>query len=110
MIMKKDILVVSDKTFDKEVMNSSLPVLVDFGATWCGLCRVSESMVEDIATQYKGRLKVCRVDVDKSKKQKEFNLRGVPAFLTFKAGKKKSELVGLVPKDQLLLMVEDILK
>jgi thioredoxin 1 len=108
--MKQKILEISDKTFDKEVMQSSTPVLLAFGATWCGLCKITDNMIEDLAVQFEGRLKVCKMDVDKTSKRAEWKLKGVPAFFTYRAGKRRGELLGLVPKEQLLQIVEEILK
>jgi thioredoxin 1 len=67
-------------------------------------------MLEDFAELYSGKVKVCKLNVDKSKKPNEYTIRGVPAFLTFKAGQPKSELIGLVPKDQLVDLVDELLK
>jgi len=91
---------VTDATFDAEVLQSPTPVLVDFWATWCGPCRALAPIVDEIAKQYSGKLKVAKMDVDKnSLTPSKFGIRGIPALLLFKGGKVAEQIVGFVPKE-----------
>jgi|SRR5882762_5962091 thioredoxin 1 len=91
---------VNDANFDQEVLQSEQPVLVDFWATWCGPCRALAPVVDQIATDYNGRLKVMKMDVDKNNATPgRYGIRGIPALLVFKGGQVADQIVGYVPKD-----------
>jgi len=94
------VLEVSDATFEKEVLQSEQPVLVDFWAVWCGPCRAIAPIVDGVATSYAGRLKVTKVNVDEnSATPSRYGIRGIPALLFFKGGKVADQVVGYVPQD-----------
>ena len=94
------VLEVNDATFDKEVLQSDQPVLVDFWAAWCGPCKALGPFVDEIATQYSGKLKVAKMDVDRNQATPgRYGIRGIPALLFFKGGKVADQIVGYVPKD-----------
>jgi len=91
---------VNDADFDKEVLQSETPVLVDFWAAWCGPCRALAPVVDEIAKQYNGKLRVAKMDVDRNAvTPSKYGIRGIPALLLFKGGKVAEQIVGFVPKD-----------
>ncbi len=94
------VIEVSDATFDQEVLQSDQPVLVDFWAAWCGPCKALGPIVDEVATEYNGRLKVTKMDVDRNQATPgRYGIRGIPALLFFKGGKVADQIVGYVPKD-----------
>ena len=94
------IMEVSDATFDQEVLRSEQPVLVDFWAVWCGPCKAIAPIVDSVAAQYAGKLKVAKVNVDQnSATPSRYGIRGIPALLLFKGGKVTDQIVGFVPQD-----------
>ena len=105
--MAKDTVTVLDATFKSEVLDSQTPVLVDFWATWCAPCRAIAPSLEELATQYKGQLKIAKVDVDENQAiAQQFGIRSIPTLLMFKGGKVVEQLVGAAPKAKL----EDAIK
>jgi thioredoxin 1 len=94
------VLAVSDATFDQEVLQSELPVLVDFWAVWCGPCKAIAPIIDGIATTYAGKLRVAKMNVDENgATPSRFGIRGIPALLLFKGGKVADQVVGFVPQD-----------
>jgi len=101
---------VSDATFEKEVLQSTTPVLVDFWAAWCGPCRALAPVVDEIAKQYNGKLRVAKMDVDSNMSTPgKYGIRGIPALLLFKDGKVADQIVGFVPKDTIDKSITKIL-
>jgi thioredoxin 1 len=104
------ILEVSDATFDREVLESELPVLVDFWAVWCGPCKALGPIVDGVASTYAGRLKVAKVNVDQNvSTPSRYNIRGIPALLFFKGGKVADQIVGYVPQDVIEEKIKNLL-
>lgn len=101
------IMYVSDDTFDKEVLQSSQPVLVDFYADWCGPCRAIAPIIEEIARELHTRLKVVKLDVDQnSQTAMEYGVQSIPTLLIFKNGKEVERLIGYMSKSKLLSKIE----
>ena len=99
---------VTDSSFDNDVLKSDKPVLLDFTATWCGPCKALAPIVEDIANEYDGKLKVAKLDIDDSPQTaSRFGIRGVPTVLVFKNGKEVARQVGLIPKPRLVALFSD---
>lgn len=105
-----DVLTVGDGDFKQQVLDSELPVLVDFWATWCAPCRTIAPYVDDLATQYKGRLKVAKVNIDDNQDTpQQYGIRSIPTLLVFKGGKVVEQIVGAVPKSRLEAAVQKAL-
>jgi thioredoxin 1 len=104
------VLEVSDATFDKEVLQSEQPVMVDFWAVWCGPCKAIGPIVDGVAATYAGKLKVAKVNVDQnSATPSRFGIRGIPALLFFKGGKVADQIVGYVPQEVIEEKVQRLL-
>ncbi len=100
--MADNVLHITDATFDQEVKNSDVPVLLDFWATWCGPCRMIAPHVEELANEYAGKAKVGKVDVDSNQGiAMQFGIRSIPTVLYFKGGQLVDTVIGAVSKEQL---------
>jgi len=97
-----DVMNIGDGDFAKEVLQSDQPVLVDFWATWCAPCRAIAPAVEELATQYKGKVKVAKVNIDDNQDTPQaYGIRSIPTLLVFKGGKVVEQIVGAVPKSKI---------
>jgi thioredoxin 1 len=100
---------VSDSNFELEVMKSPTPVLVDFWAPWCGPCRAIAPIVDELADDYAGRLKVVKVNVDDNPMTPaRFGVRGIPNLIIVKNGQVAEQIVGAVPKQHLVRAVDNV--
>ena len=98
---------VTDATFEQEVLKAPIPVLVDFWAPWCGPCRAVAPVVDEIANEYKGRLKVLKLNTDENPKTAQsYRISGIPSLMVFKNGQPVEQVVGAVPKSTLSSAVE----
>ncbi|WNO09337.1 thioredoxin TrxA [Teredinibacter sp. KSP-S5-2] len=97
----------SDASFEQDVLNQELPVLVDFWAAWCGPCKMIAPVLEELAQEYGDKLKICKMDVDANKETPaKFNIRGIPTLIIFKGGKAEATKVGALSKAQLQEFVD----
>jgi thioredoxin 1 len=98
---------VSDSTFESEVLQSATPVLIDFWAPWCGPCRAIGPVVEELAGEYAGKLKVVKMNVDDNPvTPSRYGVRGIPNLIVFKGGQVHEQIVGAVPKSRLAQAVQ----
>jgi thioredoxin 1 len=104
-------LEVTESNFESEVLKSTTPVIVDFWAEWCGPCRMIAPIVEEIAVQYSGRVKVCKVNVDENQSlASRYGIRSIPSLLIFKGGTVANQVIGAVPKGELVKRLDTVLK
>lgn len=93
----------TDENFENEVINSDKPVLIDFWAVWCGPCKIIAPVVEELAGEYEGKVKVGKLDVDENQQVSiKYGVRSIPTLLIFKDGKVKDTIIGAVPKAQIV--------
>ena len=101
---------VTESNWDDQVLNSELPVLVDFWAEWCGPCKMIASSVHDMAVEYDGQLNVGKLDVDSNPSiAMKYGVRSIPALIFFKDGKPVDQIVGAVPKGRLKNKIDAVL-
>ena len=105
-----DTLTATDSNFEDEVLQADLPVLVDFWAEWCGPCKMVGPLVDSLATEYQGKLKVMKLDVDENPEiATRFNVRSIPTLMVFKDGERKETALGVRPKPALQKLVDPYL-
>jgi len=100
----------TDSNFKQEVLNSTNPVLIDFWAVWCGPCRLVAPVIEDIAGEYDGKVKVGKLDVDNNPETAtKYGIRSIPTMLIFKGGEVVDRIVGAVPKQKITEKLTSVL-
>lgn len=106
--MSDDIVYITDDSFDDEVLAAELPVLVDFWAEWCGPCKMIGPVLEEIAGEYAGRVKVAKLNIDENPNTPpKFGIRGIPTLMLYKEGAVEATKVGAVNKSQLAAFLEE---
>lgn len=105
--MSEHILHVTDDSFESEVLKSDVPVLVDYWAEWCGPCKAIAPLLEDIAREYTGKIKVAKVNVDENQQTpQKYGIRGIPTLMLFKNGAVEATKVGAMTKSQLTAFLD----
>jgi len=108
--MAENLIEFTDDNFDTEVLKSNLPVLVDFWAEWCGPCKMIAPIVEEIAGDYAGKVKVGKVNVDfNNQVAMQYGIRGIPALLVFKGGSVANQIVCAVPKNNITQILDEVI-
>ncbi|MBT3347847.1 MAG: thioredoxin TrxA [Thiotrichales bacterium] len=106
--MSDSIVYISDDSFDDEVLKGELPVLVDFWAEWCGPCKMIAPVLEEIAGEYAGKVKVTKLNIDENPNTPpKFGIRGIPTLMLYKDGEVEATKVGAVNKSQLAAFLEE---
>jgi thioredoxin len=101
---------ITDDNFETEVIKSDKPVLIDFWAVWCGPCKLIAPIVEELATDYDGKVKIGKLDVDSNQQTSiKFGVRSIPSLLLFKDGKLKETIIGAVPKKHIVDKINSVL-
>jgi thioredoxin 1 len=100
--VSEQVTIISDGTFESEILSSDIPAILDFWAPWCGPCKSIAPVLDDLAREYKGKVKICKMNVDENPQTpSRYNVRGIPNIVFFKDGEVVEQIVGAVPKEQL---------
>jgi thioredoxin 1 len=103
-------ITITDENFENEVINSKEPVLIDFWATWCGPCRMIAPIVEELAGEFNGKVKIGKLDVDNNQQTSiNYGVRSIPTLLIFKGGKVADTIIGAVPKSNIVQKLNAVL-
>ena len=94
---------ITDDSYQKEVLESEIPVVIDFWATWCGPCKMIAPIIEEMANEFEGKAKICKVDVDNNQNiAMQLGIRSIPTVMIFKGGKLVDTIIGAVPKAKIV--------
>ncbi|MEA2093291.1 MAG: thioredoxin TrxA [Pseudomonadota bacterium] len=105
--MSEDIIYVTDDNFEAEVLNASNPVLVDYWAEWCGPCKMIAPILDEIASEYTGRIRVAKLNIDDNPQTPpKYGIRGIPTLMLFKDGNVEATKVGALSKSQLTAFID----
>ncbi len=108
--MSNDIVYVTDDTFEQEVLQSEIPVLVDYWAEWCGPCKMIAPLLDEVVGDYAGKLKIAKLNIDEnSATPPKFGIRGIPTLMIFKDGDVEATKVGALSKSQLTAFIDSSL-
>ncbi len=103
-------IVTTDQSFEQDVLKSNEPVLVDFWATWCGPCKIVDPILEELATEYQGKLKFAKVDVDANPQSSQmYNVMSIPTIMLFKNGQPLKSVIGAQPKENFKKAIDEAL-
>jgi thioredoxin 1 len=103
-------VILTDDTFEQEVLKSDIPVLIDFWAEWCVPCKMLSPLVAEIAEEYKGRLKVCKANVDDAPESSgQYNIQSIPTLMVFDKGKIVKQNIGVIPRDSIEEMFKGLI-
>jgi thioredoxin 1 len=106
--MHNNIIAITDSSFESDVVESKIPVLVDFWAQWCGPCKAIAPILDELAQKYEGKIKVAKLDVDHNPAiPPKFGVRGIPTLILFKDGQVKATQVGLLSKNDLMAFIDN---
>ena len=108
--MPGNIVTLTDQNFQTEVIENAAPVMVDFSAEWCGPCKMLAPVIEELADEYAGRIKVGKLDIDNSRKTPgQYGIQGVPTLIIFQNGEPLKKFVGLISKDKISEALDELL-
>lgn len=103
-------LVINEQNFEQEVVNSDIPVLLDFWAPWCGPCKMLLPVIDEIAKEYDGKIKVGKVNTDENMSlSSQFQITSIPCLIIFKGGKAINKMVGFRPKNDIMKEIDNVL-
>jgi thioredoxin 1 len=109
MAESENLVTVSDQDFEQQILQSDVPALVDFWAAWCGPCRTVGPVVEELAGEYSGKVKVAKLNVDDNKQTPtKYGVRGIPTLMLFKDGQVVDQIVGAVPKSRIKELLDKV--
>ena len=108
--MSDKIIHISDSTFEDEVLNSDIPIIVDYWAEWCGPCKMIAPILDEIADEYKGKLTVAKLNIDENQETpQKYAVRGIPTLMIFKDGEVAGTKVGALSKSQLSAFIDSVI-